>query len=147
MVLVAKIPCSFGGKKFFIGDSIPEELVEDPKRQEKLGVISIVPVETEEREMPFGKVEISVKDGEGYTTVAVSPDAVNEAFVILQMNTDEAKEAIADIRSSDVLLLLYLAEKRKGVLPAVTARQDELKEIHKSDESEIGGDADGNEGL
>ena len=147
MVLVAKTPCSFGGKKFFIGDSIPEELVEDPKRQEKLGVISIVQAETEEREIPLNKVEISVKDGEEYTTVAVSPYSVSEAFAILQMTADEAKEVIAQIASSDVLLLLYLAEKRKGVLSSVTARQDEIKEVPTICDPESDGDADGDEGI
>lgn len=39
MALVAKKPCSFGGKDFFIGDEIPNELVNDPAYQEKLGVL------------------------------------------------------------------------------------------------------------
>ena len=42
MRLVAKKPCSFEGKKFFINDEIPAELVADPKTQEKMGVIAIV---------------------------------------------------------------------------------------------------------
>ena len=42
MKLIAKKPCSFGGEKFYIGDEIPESLVTDAGRQEKLGVISIV---------------------------------------------------------------------------------------------------------
>lgn len=41
MGLIAKRPCSYGGKKFFIGDEIPANLVADVAREEKLGVISI----------------------------------------------------------------------------------------------------------
>ena len=41
MGLIAKRPCSYGGKKFFIGDEIPADLVADVAREEKLGVISI----------------------------------------------------------------------------------------------------------
>ena len=41
MRLIAKRPCSFGGRNFYIGDEIPPELVTDPERQEKLGVISV----------------------------------------------------------------------------------------------------------
>lgn len=41
MRLIAKKPCSYGGKKFFIGDEIPAELVVNIEREEKLGVISI----------------------------------------------------------------------------------------------------------
>ena len=40
MILIAKKPCSYGGKKFFIGDEIPAELVVNIEREEKLGVIS-----------------------------------------------------------------------------------------------------------
>lgn len=41
MRLIAKKPCNFGGKQFFIGDEIPENIVADAKMQEKLGVIVI----------------------------------------------------------------------------------------------------------
>lgn len=41
MELIAKKPCSFGGKNFFIDEKIPERLVTDPAAQEKLGVIVI----------------------------------------------------------------------------------------------------------
>jgi len=42
MRLIAKKPCSFSGRQFFIGDEIPENLVADAKRQEEYGVITIV---------------------------------------------------------------------------------------------------------
>ncbi|MFR7387908.1 MAG: hypothetical protein ACLUTU_02695 [Blautia faecis] len=42
MKLIAKKPCSFGGKAFFINDEIPVNAVLNPKQQEELGVLSIV---------------------------------------------------------------------------------------------------------
>ena len=42
MRLIAKKPCSFGGRQFYINDEIPENLVADSKTQEKYGVITIV---------------------------------------------------------------------------------------------------------
>ncbi len=42
MKLIAKKPCSFGGQQFYIGNEITTNLVADAKRQEKLGVITIV---------------------------------------------------------------------------------------------------------
>lgn len=42
MRLIAKKPCSFGGRQFYIGDEIPENLVADARAQEKMGVITIV---------------------------------------------------------------------------------------------------------
>ena len=41
MKLIAKKPCSFGGKKFFIGDEVPAELVLYPKQQEQFGVLEL----------------------------------------------------------------------------------------------------------
>ncbi len=42
MRLVANKPCSFGGRKFYIGEEIPGNLVADARLQEKMGVITIV---------------------------------------------------------------------------------------------------------
>lgn len=42
MRLIANKPCSFGGRQFYIGEEIPEKLVADARRQEKMGVIAIV---------------------------------------------------------------------------------------------------------
>ena len=42
MRLIAKKPCRFGGKDFFINDQIPEELVLDAEEKEKIGLISII---------------------------------------------------------------------------------------------------------
>ena len=47
MRLIAKKPCSYGGKKFFIGDEIPAELVVNIEREEKIGVISAANDEAE----------------------------------------------------------------------------------------------------
>lgn len=42
MKLFAKKPCSFNGKKFFIGNEIPLEYVLDPKAQENMGILVVV---------------------------------------------------------------------------------------------------------
>lgn len=42
MRLIANKPCSFGGRKFYIGDEILKNFVADAKLQEKMGVITIV---------------------------------------------------------------------------------------------------------
>lgn len=42
MRLIANKPCRFGGRQFYIGDEIPENIVADAKMQEKMGVITIV---------------------------------------------------------------------------------------------------------
>ena len=42
MKAIARKPCSFGGRDFFINDEIPTELILDLATQEKLGVIVVV---------------------------------------------------------------------------------------------------------
>ncbi len=42
MRLIANRPCSFGGRKFYIGDVVPGDLVADARLQEKMGVVTIV---------------------------------------------------------------------------------------------------------
>ena len=41
MKLIAKKPCSFGGKKFFIGDEVPAKLVLSPAQQVAWGVLTM----------------------------------------------------------------------------------------------------------
>lgn len=48
MKLIARKPCSFGGKKYFIGDEIPSKEVIQPTTQERLGVLTILHTDTEE---------------------------------------------------------------------------------------------------
>ena len=50
MKLFAKKPCSFCGKKFFIGDEVPLNYVLDPKAQEKMGVLVVVEGNSESTE-------------------------------------------------------------------------------------------------
>lgn len=47
MRLIAKKPCNFGGKRFYAGEEVPAELVTEPKKQERLGVIAIANDESE----------------------------------------------------------------------------------------------------
>ena len=54
MKLIAKRPCCFGGRKFYIGDEVPAEMVLDPASQEKLGVLSVL--KDREGEGPAGTI-------------------------------------------------------------------------------------------
>lgn len=42
MMLIAKKPCSFGGRQFFIDDEIPAELVADPTTQVRFGILAVI---------------------------------------------------------------------------------------------------------
>lgn len=69
MAYIARIPVTFGGRKFYKGDRIPEELVLSPKRQEELGTITVIPE-------PEAPVLEAVKEPESF---AKEPEAPKKA--------------------------------------------------------------------
>lgn len=96
MGLIAKRPCSYGGKKFFIGDEIPADLVADVAREEKLGVISIT----------NASAGVSVQSGTLYSQEQVDEmiaDAVaNAGKGFTQEQVDEMiQSAVAELEPFD----------------------------------------------
>lgn len=137
MRLIAKKPCRFGGKDFFINDQIPEELVLDAEEKEKIGLISIIKdaeaVETgviEAAEFD-GKVMVPIiekEEGDTASVVAVplSEGEVQTVFSIMQMGVPEAEKAIEEITSDEVLIVLHACDYRSGVKKAAKKRADNL---------------------
>lgn len=162
MKLIAKKPCSFGGRKFFIGEEVPIELVADPTVQEKLGVITISNVEdkivldldgtyTQEQvdtiitaavaeatarlrglEEEFkGTVQIGVRgesdgDNESVMVISATPEEIQQAFYIMQLNVEEGAKTIAEIEAENVLILLHAADSRKTIKDAAKKQADNL---------------------
>ena len=97
MRLIAKKPCSFGGRQFFIGDEIPENLVADGKRQEEYGVITIV------------------KDSEGVS--GGQPDSLFTQEQVEKMLAEAIEEAVdntvRDMKKEQEELLTYVAELKE----------------------------------
>lgn len=137
MRLIAKKPCSFGGKKFFIGEEIPAGLVADPASQEMMGVLTIAKGENEE--MPAASVGAFPVDCEGVITVSVNgendgemlavlvtAEEIQQVFSIMQSNTDEGTKAISEVESENVLILLHAADSRKTIKEAAKKQADNL---------------------
>lgn len=182
MRLIVKKPCSFGGRKFFIGNEVPAELVADPATQERLGVIAIVDadnkgvpdgqsgtfftqeqvekmvaeavdeavnntvLEMEQKQKELqdamgvlevesflseGTVIIPVKrdsdgDNEQQMAVPATPEEVQQVFSIMQMNATDGAEAIAGVKSENVLILIHAADSRKTIKNAAKERADKI---------------------
>lgn len=150
MRLIAKKPCSFGGKKFFIGEEVPAYLVANPKLQEKLGVLAIAKKqvddmvaaavaelkETEDRACE-GVIMISVKgesDGE-MLAIPVTAEEIQQVFSIMQLTADEGTKAISDVKSENVLILLHATDSRKTIKDTAKKQADNLFSI-KGDSNE-----------
>ncbi len=127
MTLIAKRPCSFGGRSFFIDDTVPSGMVTDPALQEKLGVISIVEKGgTDTEDMDF-TLPITVHvDKNRDIDISLSGDEIRQVFSILQMTAEDSIRAVADIRSEDVLILIHASDSRKTIKNAAKEQADKL---------------------
>lgn len=151
MKLVAKKPCSFGGRKFFIDQEIPSELVAEPAVQERLGVIAVVKEEEgllAEELMDTaafdGKVIVPVANKENgdeaeMMSIPLTGEEAQDVFTILQMNVTEAEKAINEVDEENVLIVLHACDSRSGVKKAAKNRADILITNEAETNAPIGG--------
>lgn len=145
MRLIARRPCSFGGKKYFIGDEVPAEDVINPTVQEDQGTLAIVKDEQGVLETAEdGKVAIPViRDGEGdiadTLSIPLTEGEVRHVFAIMQMTADKAAEAMEDVDSDEVLIVLHAADSRSGVKKAAKKRAEQLSSINQNQNESAGG--------
>lgn len=135
MKLIAKKPCSFGGKRFYIGDEIPVELVQEPKTQEKRGILAILegdavtpapnvsPIVVSD---PVLNICVSV-DGEEMN-LEPTDDGLQDIFNALIGDADYAIATVNNMTDNDALILLHLTERRTTVKKAAKARAEKLQE-------------------
>lgn len=134
MKLIAKTPCSFGGKKFFIGNDIPAEYVLNPKAQEKLGVITIVDGENAPGEKPVGSpapgslINVTIHVEEGDIPLELTSEGLQQIFDIFSSNVETAESIIAEMSDGDALLLLHASDNRKSIKAAAEARAKAISE-------------------
>ncbi len=145
MRLIARRPCSFGGKKYFIGDEVPAEDVINPTVQEDQGTLAIVKDEQGVLETAEdGKVAIPViRDGEGdiadTLSIPLTEGEVRHVFAIMQMTADKAAEAMEDVDSEEVLIVLHAADSRSGVKKAAKKRAEQLSSTNQNQNESAGG--------
>ena len=133
MKLIAQKPCSFGGKKFYIGDEIPAEYVVDPKAQAKMGVLAIVaddavfsPAETEEESVKPETVEVVVHVEEGDMPLNLTTEGLQAFVDVITGKATDAEAIIEGMTDCDALILLHVSDNRKSVKAAAEARAKAL---------------------
>lgn len=143
MKLIAKKPCSFGGKKFYIGNEIPAELVADAKAQEKWGVLAIIsddagispdPSEEREEKTEPATISLAVQTQEGELPLDVTPEGLQAVVNVLTGTAPQAEPTIEQMTDSDALILLHLVDNRRTVKAAAEARAKALN----APEEEVG---------
>ena len=139
MKLIARKPCSFGGKKFYIGDEIPVEYVVNPKEQEKMEVLAIVgdgaapaPVSAEVQTVEAEKITINVPVDEGELQLELTSEGLQAAVAVMTGKAAEAESVISGMTDGDALILLHLCDSRKAVKEAAETRAKALNESQES---------------
>lgn len=122
MKLIAKKPCSFGGKKFYIGDEIPVESVLDPKDQEKMGVLAIVVDNAAVGAPAELTMPVVIHAEEGDLSLKLTADGLQAVVDALRSNADDAVSIVNQMADSDALAILYYMDSRTTVKKAAEAR-------------------------
>lgn len=129
MRLIAKKPCSFGGRQFYIDDEIPESLVADAKLQEKYGVVSIV------------------NDNEGGSGTQPGPLFTQEQVekMIAEAIDEAVDNTVRDMRKEQEELQAYVTELKEtepgsyegAILISVKGESDEQQTVVPAAPEEI----------
>ena len=135
MPYIALKPCEFGGKKYIVGELVPDELVAKPKKLVDAKVIAPQkgtisgPVETTDR-FTFPVLSDGV-----VTSVETTAENLFEALIIIQKVSDDAIEHINECDNADVLFMVDTLESRKGVQSAIDKRIKALQAEEPTEET------------
>lgn len=143
---IAKKPCSFGGKRFLIGDVIPSDLIlpENVSRVVAYGQIAVVEdgIDTSAAESGTEGIVLRVQgDGEEHS-VALTNEELQLIFDTLQMSAENAVKSMELFKSEDALILLHATDTRKTVRKAIEARAEALTAEAKTQQSDNSSGAD-----
>lgn len=140
MKLIAKQPCSFGGKRFYIGDEIPVALVKEPATQEKYGKLAIVNDEADSAVIDSAAGDCNVMTvvihaEEGDLPLELTQDGLQAVLDILTSNAEDAEPIVKQMTHGDDLIFLDIADSRKTIKTAAKARAQALMEAQEGEES------------
>lgn len=135
MKLIAKKPCSFGGKKFFIGEEVPTNLVANPALQEKLGVIVID--KSRDKKAPvvidgtFTQEQVDSMVAEAVEkAVAETEKKRDEQLAELQKYTAKLEETEPGAYDGTIQIVIKsVSEGENEQLTIVPARADEIQQV------------------
>lgn len=151
MRLIANKPCSFGGKKFLIGDEVPANLVLNPNEQIKRGTISKLNGSANAEPLAKEVLEAAVTPLK-YTMPIYKEDGAfdicvtNEELVVFsdirqnpgKSSADKKKieDTIKEITSNDLLIMLDALDGRSCVTGPVMERVNELAANEEKENTE-----------
>ena len=139
MRLIANKPCSFGGKKFYIGNEIPENLVADARLQEKMGVITIVNdnmgVADKQSGTLFTQEQVDKMLAEAIeeavnNTITEMKQKQKELQEVLQQSAAELKEVDSEILMETVMIDIVIdSDGENEQHMTVWAKSEEIQQV------------------
>ncbi len=108
MRYIARRPCSFGGKKYLIGEDVPADVVLDGKRQVALGTLAAV------QDDKTSAMLISL----GEEQVSLAPEELQRIFDILQAKSEDAVALLQEEACENVCGVIAVCDSRRAVKSA-----------------------------
>lgn len=108
MRYIARRPCSFGGKKYLIGEDVPADVVLDGKRQVALGTLAAV------QDDKASVILIWL----GEEQVSLAPEELQRIFDILQAKSEDAVALLQEETRENVCGVIAVCDSRRAVKTA-----------------------------
>lgn len=115
MRYIARKPCSFGGKKYLIGEDVPADVVLDGKRQVALGTLAAV------QDDKTSAILISL----GEEQVSLAPKELQRIFDILQAKSEDAVALLQEETRENICRVIAVCDSRRAVKSAVNRSKSE----------------------
>lgn len=122
MRYIARKPCSFGGKKYLIGEDVPADVVLDGKRQVALGTLAVV------RDDKTSAILISL----GEEQVSLAPEELQRIFDILQAKSEDAVALLQEETRENVCGVIAVCDSRRAVKTAANRSKGEKESTNDS---------------
>lgn len=115
MRYIARRPCSFGGKKYLIGEDVPADVVLDGKRQVALGTLAAV------QDDKTSAILITL----GEEQVSLAPEELQRIFDILQAKSEDAVALLQEETRENICRVIAVCDSRRAVKSAVNRSKGE----------------------
>lgn len=137
MRYIARKPCSFGGKKYLIGEDVPADVVLDGKRQVALGTLAAV------QDDKTSAILISL----GEEQVSLASEELQRIFDILQAKSEDAIALLQEETRENVCSVIAICDSRRAVKTAANRSKGEKENADDSSNEDQGekDNADANE--
>lgn len=122
MRYIARRPCSFGGKKYLIGEDVPADVVLDGKRQVALGTLAAV-----QDDKPSA-ILISL----GEEQFSLAPEELQRVFDILQAKSEDAVALLQEETRENVCGIIAVCDSRRAVKTAANRSKGEKESADNS---------------